>query len=184
MIEDREQEILYFFLGEADDIHYCILEYRAVDPFHIVKDVLAGLGVIFLRLDGDKLEGKKILKYRDILKENKVPVDIVAGNLWVGKEGAKVYLQGEGPIIQGNELIFSSVAPSEALRGFPDPRKGRERNRLKEGVAAELRATLKDTDIYIFDDFSECLIASKDKRIISSVRKAVELRGNTQIETT
>ncbi len=178
MSKNISKKILYFSQGEADDLHYCIVEYRGLDPYELVKDSLVDLGIVFLCLDGDKLEGKNKVRYQEILNKANVPVTLERGNLCLGNKEAPIYFKSEPPIIQGNELILSPVAPITEIRPISNPLKGWDKNKLQEKVVAVLKAILTDGDIYVHDDFTECLFVSKNKDAINSIKNKVELFGN------
>jgi hypothetical protein len=178
MSENISERILYFSQGEGDDLHYCVVEYRGLDPYELVRDSLVDLGIVFLCLDGDKLKGKNKIRYQQVLNKANIPATLVRGNLWVGNKDAPIYFKGNPPIIQGNEFIFSVVAPITEIRPISNPLKGWDKNKLQEKVLAVLKAILKEGDIYVYDDFTECLFVSKNKDAIESIKSKVELFGN------
>jgi hypothetical protein len=175
MAENISGKILSFSQGEGDDLHYCIVEYRGLDPYELVRDSLVDLGIVFLCLDGDKLRGKNRIKYQEILNKANIPATLVRGNLWIGNEDAPIYFNGKPPIIQGNEFIFSAMAPIKEISSITNPLKGWNKNKLKEKVIAVLKATLKDGDVYVYDDFTECLFVSKKKDAIESIESKIKL---------
>ena len=84
----------------------------------------------------------------------------------------------------GPQYIFSLVAPITEIRPISNPLKGRYKNKLQDKVVPILKATLKDVDIYVHDDFTECLFVSKSKDVINSIKHKVELFRNMNVDIT
>lgn len=175
MPKEIKKEILYFYEGKVDELHYCIIEYRGIDTIEIINDLLTDMGILFLSLDSDKLTGRKIKEYEEILNKNRVPVTVETDNLWLDKKDAHTFLHAKRPIIQGNELIFSPDPFLNTILPLSKPLKGVENNKLREQAITYLKSTLRDTDLYVNDDFTESLFVTKNKEIFNSVKNNVDL---------
>lgn len=177
-----KKEIKYFHSDSIDSLFYCVIEHSGIDPFEFIENLVSDLSILILELDGPcKVTEEYIHSLIEWGKNNGVPIREIYGYPWIEAQYWPKIINYNTRICEGDALLFTVKPPdSEKIPDkLPGP-SGFLGDKLKKSDIGVLSTLLEEKDIYVYDDFVNCLFVTKNQRIHDNIIDKVKKIKNSQ----
>jgi hypothetical protein len=171
----------------SGQLSYLILEHYGVAPIEYVRHVLDGykVGILFLGCDGPSLlsvtEAQRLVEG---MKGEGILARIQAEFPWVRYDEIPKLYQKEWFTLEGDALLLKPGPVSERFEcaHLPKP-SGFNKDKISSTDSALLHSILSDDDVYIYDDFTESFIVTKNSNILDKIVDAAQKFNNKVTRT-
>lgn len=174
----RKERILYSVGGKIlDSLNFVVIEHSGIAPSSFVEHVVSEcrLGVVLLGTDGPcTLSATQAQKIADAFNRQRIHAITIGRLIWFQhKDALNLFKLGEFDG-QGDALMLKLNPPEEGLTipSLPRPA-GAKGDKITMGDARLLDRLLCENELYVHDDFTDCLIVAKGKKVFDLILKAL-----------
>lgn len=147
------------------------------DPFFLIEGFLEefNFGLLILGLDGPLLlSSQGIEKAIKGMSKDGIFANVKNGFLWLPHQEALKLISKKVAICEGNALLFKTEISAVvfAITDLPEPH-GFLKDKVSLRNANLLNQLLGVNDLYIYDDFEDCFLVTRNKKIFDSILEKV-----------
>jgi len=170
----RKEGIIYSACGKIlDSLNYVVIEHSGIAPSTFVEHLLGDfdLGILLLGIDAPcPLSATQAERIAGGFNEQGIIAIAMGSLIWIQyKESLKLFKEENFDCL-GDALILKLKPPEE---GFVIPylpeASGSKRDKLELKDAQLLDGLLCENELYMHDDFTNCLIVTKGERIFGLI---------------
>ena len=159
-------------------LHYLTIEYSGIVPIEFLRHMLhqRQFGILMVGFDGPcQPTPEQVQKAIEHMRRSGISAGAEAGFLWIGPGEVASLCEMELFTCYGYAVLLRATPIGETFE-FPylPVLSGFNKNKLSTRDAALLNSVLSPHDIYVYDDFGETLIVTKNPDILHDLIDQVE----------
>lgn len=163
---------------KTGELEYLIIEHSAIGPADFLGDLINkySLGVLWLGHDGPSMlsleESKRLING---MRSENIQATLNSGLIWVGHDECPKLYQQKWFTLEGDSIILKSKSPEEEINceRLPKP-SGFRKDKISSKDNEILESILSGNDVYIYDDFTESFVVSKNTDALDTILEQIE----------